>query len=146
VANSTHLAWCHNSQSYTKPIGKGLYSRREIKKGEWIAFYTGEILTKEEKDKRCNDNLTKYIVNFPHMIIDACSSRCYASYANDWRNLMSKVTSQFPNSVPGVLNANLAYIYRNRNCPDKYGGIEANDDIPAHTEILIFYGDGYDFD
>ncbi|MBN8696298.1 MAG: SET domain-containing protein [Bacteroidetes bacterium] len=110
--------------------GKGLFTKRDIKKGERIIEYLGEIITEKELDKRAEKDIYGYAMFISKKkCIDAYfTPNELARYANDAKGL-SKVKG---------LNNNASYeVWRNR------GWIKAEKDIPAGSEIFVSYGAEY---
>lgn len=110
--------------------GKGLFTKREIKKGERFVEYLGEILNEKECDERAERDEYGYMFYISkNNCIDAYHTpEAYARYAND-ANGISK--------VKGLKN-NCSYdIYKRR------GWIKADKNIKAGEEIFVNYGAEY---
>ena len=69
--------------------GKGLYTLRDIKKGERIVEYLGEIITDAECDKRADQDKYGYIFYISkRKCVDAYNTPdALARYANDAKGL-----------------------------------------------------------
>ena len=107
--------------------GMGLYTSEEIKKGETIIEYTGEIKTWDEvKDDPSNGYI--YFVKEDHVIDANNSPDAIGRYVNDARGLTR---------VKGLTN-NSRFVTR-----DGRVFIKAIKDIPPDTEILVSYGSDY---
>jgi SET domain-containing protein len=106
--------------------GKGLFTKKPIKKGTRIVEYTGKLTTWNDVELDA-DNAYIFFIN-KNRVIDAREDTGFARFANDARGL-KKVT--------GITN-NAAYINdKNRIY------IDAIKDIPAGGEILVSYGKDY---
>lgn len=110
--------------------GKGLFTKRDIKKGERFVEYLGEIVTEAELDRRAEKDIYGYAF---YISKKKCIDAFYtpnelARYANDAKGL---------NKVKG-LNNNCSYlVYKNS------GWIEAEKNIKAGEEIFVSYGAEY---
>ena len=110
--------------------GKGLFTKRDIKKGERFVEYLGEIVTEKELDRRAEDDIYGYAF---YISKNRCIDAFYtpdelARYANDANGLTK---------VKGLKNNSSYTIYKNR------GWIEAERDIKAGEEIFVSYGSEY---
>ena len=117
-------------ESQIPGAGKGLFTKRDIKKGERIVEYLGEIITEAECDRRAEKDQYGYIffINKSRCIDAFHTPEAIARYANDAKGL---------SRIKG-LNNNCCYsIYQNR------GWIEAEKNIKAGSEILVSYGAEY---
>ncbi len=110
--------------------GKGLFTKRDIKKGERIIEYLGEIITDAECDIRAENDQYGYIFYVSKKkCIDAYNTPdALARYANDAKGITR---------VPGMNNNCCYRIYKNS------GWIEAEKNIKAGSEILVSYGAEY---
>ena len=110
--------------------GKGLYTLKDIKKGERVVEYLGEIITDAECDKRAEKDEYGYIFYISkNKCIDAFNMpEVKARYANDANGLTK---------VKGVRN-NCSYEVWKRS-----GWIKAEKNIKAGDEILVSYGAEY---
>jgi uncharacterized protein len=107
--------------------GKGLFTRKNIEKGELIVEYTGEITTWEEV-KSDAGNVYIYFVNEDHVINAKNLPDAIARYANDAQGL---------SRLPGVHN-NSRFV----NIDGRIF-IKSKKQIPAGSEILVDYGKDY---
>jgi len=108
--------------------GKGLFTRKRIRKGERIVEYKGKLTTWKEANNRNGRNGYLYFVNRNYVLDAFTYSKALGRYANDARGLGRK---------KGKTN-NAAY--------ENAGGkvyIDAIKDIPAGSEILVGYGKEY---
>lgn len=110
--------------------GKGLFTKRAIKKGERFVEYLGEIITEAELDRRAENDIYGYAFYISKKkCIDAYyTPEALARYANDAKGLVR---------VKGLRNNCCYDIYKNR------GWIQAEKDIPAGAEIFVSYGAEY---
>ena len=110
--------------------GKGLFTKRDVKKGERIVEYLGEVITEAELDRRAENDIYGYAFYISkRKCIDAYyTPEALARYANDARGL---------NRIKGISN-NCSYeIWKNR------GWIKAERNIKAGEEIFVSYGTEY---
>jgi SET domain-containing protein len=108
--------------------GKGLFTRKRIRKGERIVEYKGKITTWKEARDQDEDNRYIFYVKRNH-VIDAKPYRsAKARYANDARGLTR---------IKGLTN-NAQYVEDGLKVY-----IEAKKDIPAGAEIFVDYGREY---
>ena len=107
--------------------GKGLFTSKEIQKGQIIIEYTGEITT-WEKVRHEASNLYIYFVNEDHVINANEHPEAIARYANDAHGLRR---------IPGLHN-NSRFV----NITGKIF-IKATRLIKAGAEILVDYGKSY---
>ena len=110
--------------------GKGLYTKRDIKKGERIVEYLGEIITDKEVGKRAERDLYGYVF---HVSKKKCIDAFYdmealARYANDAKGLIK---------IKGITNNAYYDVWKNR------GWIMAEKNIKAGSEIFVSYGAEY---
>lgn len=108
-------------------IGKGLFTRLPIAKDSLVIEYTGRV-RKWDEVKDDASNLYIYYVNDDFVIDAKNSPESLARYVNDAKGL-TKVKGLENNCVFENIN-NKIYIKAIRN-------------IPAHTELLVEYGEGY---
>ncbi|MHC1777131.1 MAG: SET domain-containing protein-lysine N-methyltransferase [Lentimicrobium sp.] len=109
--------------------GDGLYTAITIWKHEIISVFKGEILSREEADKRAKAGNNKYFMNMPDgTIMDSMHVRCFAKVANDAEGLVK--TGSGTNSV-------ITPDDNNRVC------LVAVRDIRAGEEIFCSYGKRY---
>jgi SET domain-containing protein len=110
--------------------GKGLYTKRDIKKGERFVEYLGEVVTEAELDRRAEKDIYGYAF---FITKNKCIDAFYtpdelARYANDAKGLTK---------IKG-LNNNCSYVvYKNS------GWIAAEKNIKAGEEIFVSYGSEY---
>jgi uncharacterized protein len=110
--------------------GKGLYTKVDVKKGERIVEYLGEIITEKELEARAEKDEYGYafFINKKNCIDAFHTPETLARYANDAKGLTR---------VKGLRN-NCAYnIWKNR------GWIIAEKNIKAGEEIFVDYGSDY---
>lgn len=110
--------------------GKGLYTKRDIKKGERIVEYLGEIVTEAELDRRAEKDIYGYAF---YISKKKCIDAYYtpnelARYANDAKGLTK---------IKGVNNNCCYVVYKNS------GWIKAEKNIKAGAEIFVAYGAEY---
>src|ERR1035437_6407839 len=110
--------------------GKGLFIHRDIKKGERIVEYLGEIINWKECDIRAERDEGGYIfyVNRKKCIDAFHTPEALARFANDANGLTK---------IKGIKNNCQYEIYKNT------GWITAIKDIKAGSEILVRYGAEY---
>jgi len=110
--------------------GKGLFTKRDIKKGERIVEYIGEIITEKELDKRAEKDIYGYAFFVSKKIcIDAYyTPNELARYANDAKGLTR---------IKGINNNACYEVWKNR------GWIKAEKNIKANSEIFVSYGAEY---
>ena len=115
-------------RSLLKNAGKGLFTKKAIRKGERIVEYKGRIRT--WKEIRSEDEFNGYVfyINRDHVIDAKKNSLARARYANDAKGL---------SKVNGIRN----------NSKYEQDGLKvyitAIKDIPAGSEILVGYGKEY---
>jgi uncharacterized protein len=110
--------------------GKGLFTKKDIKKGERIIEYLGEIITEAELDKRAENDIYGYAF---YVSKKKCIDAYYtpnelARFANDAKGLIR---------VEGIKNNCCYEIWKNR------GWIKAERNIKAGEEIFVSYGPEY---
>ncbi len=110
--------------------GKGLFTKRDIKKGERIVEYLGEIITWKQCEKRADIDEGGYVFYVSrNKCIDAFHTpEALARYANDANGLVK---------VNGIKNNCVYEIYK--NC----GWITATKNVKAGSEIFVSYGAQY---
>jgi uncharacterized protein len=111
--------------------GKGLYTKEEIKKGEFIVEYKGEIITDKEATRRAaEDDCYGYMffINKNHCIDAYHTPQHLARYANDAKGLAR---------VEGFKN-NAEYEIVGKKC-----FIKATKNIKSGEEIFVSYGKEY---
>ena len=110
--------------------GKGLFSKRDIKKGERIVEYVGEIITEKELDRRAENDIYGYAfyINKNRCIDAFYMPEALARFANDAKGITR---------LPGVTNNAEYEVWKNR------GWIKATKDIKAGSEIFVSYGAEY---
>lgn len=110
--------------------GKGLFTKRDIKKGERIVEYLGEVITEAELDRRAENDIYGYAFYISkRKCIDAYyTPEAYARYANDAKGLVR---------IKGVTNNCCYEVWKNR------GWISAEKDIKAGSELFVSYGAEY---
>lgn len=108
--------------------GKGLFTKKSIRKGTRIVEYKGRISSwKDVKDEDGKNGYIFYVTR--NHVIDALPVKsALARYANDARGLVR---------IKGVIN-NCDYV-----TDGKKAYIESKKDIPAGAEILVDYGGDY---
>lgn len=134
-------------ESMIPGIGKGLFAKREIKRGEVIAYFTGTVkrLTDHAKDQRSN-------IFLGNGLVLECDSDNEATFCNDLilfprekRELASLIESDEPiyTKLPGSqISAELT----TEQLPDgKYVFLKAVNDIEPDSEIFCHYGFGFWF-
>lgn len=117
-------------KSKLKGAGKGLFTKRDIKKGERIVEYIGEIVTEAELDRRAENDIFGYAFFISkNKCIDAYyTPNELARYANDASGLKR---------IKGIRNNSCYDVYKNT------GWIKAEKNIKAGEEILVSYGAEY---
>ena len=107
--------------------GKGLFTRKEIAKGERIVEYKGRRTTwKEVKDQ--HDNGYIFYINRNHVINALPYKKAWGRFANDARGI-EKIKG-FNNNAEYVIEGKKVFI-------------EAKKKIPAGAEIFVDYGKDY---
>lgn len=110
--------------------GKGLFTKRDIKKGERIIEYLGEIVTEVELDRRAENDIYGYAF---YISKRKCIDAYYtpdelARYANDAKGLTK---------IKGITNNCCYVVYKNS------GWIKAEKNIKAGAELFVSYGAEY---
>ncbi|HEY0030914.1 MAG TPA: SET domain-containing protein [Bacteroidia bacterium] len=110
--------------------GKGLFTKRDIKKGERIVEYLGEIITEGELNRRAekNDYGYSFYINKRRVIDAFYFPEALARYANDAKGLTR---------IPGLRNNCCYEIYNHK------AYIQAERNIKAGEEIFVGYGSEY---
>ncbi len=109
--------------------GKGLFTKVAIKKGAKIVEYKGVILTWKEVEAMADDrNGYVFYFNLKYVIDAWKTKKSVAHFANDAQGIIR---------VKGIKN-NSEYETEGKRC-----FIEAVEDIPARSEILVPYGKEY---
>ncbi len=110
--------------------GKGLFINRDVKKGERIVEYLGEIINWKECDVRVDKDEGGYVffVNRNKCIDAFHTPEALARYANDAKGL---------SKVKGLTNNCVYEVYK------KNGWIKAVKDIKAGSEVFVSYGAEY---
>lgn len=110
--------------------GKGLFTKRDIKKGERIVEYLGETISWKECDERAERDEYGYVFYISRKkCIDAFHTpEAIARYANDAAGLTK---------IAGKKNNCIYEIY------DKRGWITASKNIKAGEELFVSYGAEY---
>ena len=108
--------------------GKGLFTKKPIRKGTRIVEYKGKITTWKEIQQQKEDNRYVFYVKRNHVIDAKRNKKAMARYANDARGLKR---------LKGITN-NSQYVEDGLRVY-----IEAKKNIPAGSEILVDYGKEY---
>jgi uncharacterized protein len=110
--------------------GKGLFTLKDIKKGQIVCEYEGEKITWDEAIKRNDKNKGGYVYYISDKVcIDAWNAKkTFGRYANDAAGL---------NRVKGLRNNSVYYEVKNRVY------IKATRNIKAGSEIFVSYGRSY---
>ena len=119
----------HIKKSLLPGAGKGLFTKVPIKKGARIVEYKGEILTWKEVEKM-PDERNGYVFYFNlKYVIDA------------WKT--KKSVAHFANDAEGIVRVRSVHNNSDYATKGKHCFIEATEDIPAKSEILVSYGKEY---
>lgn len=110
--------------------GKGLFTNRDIKKGERFIEYLGEIITELELERRAENDIFGYAfyINKKKCIDAYYHPESLARYANDAKGLTR---------IKGISNNCCYEIWKSR------GWIKAEKNIKSGAEILVSYGAEY---
>lgn len=117
-------------KSQLPKAGKGLFTKRDIKKGERFIEYLGEIINEKELQKRADNDIYGYTfyINKNKCIDAYYTPQFIARYANDAKGLSRK---------EGVKNNCCYDIWKKR------GWIQAERNIKSGEEIFVDYGKEY---
>lgn len=120
----------HIKPSLLPNAGKGLFTNRDIKKGELIVEYKGEIISWKECVERAQNDMYGYMffINNKHCIDAYLTPEALARYANDAKGL---------SRIKGISN-NAVYAIK-----DNKAWIQATKNIKAGSEIFVSYGTDY---
>ena len=108
--------------------GKGLFTKKEIPKGEIIVEYKGRIHTWDEVKHEDGKNPYLYYVNSKHVIDAKPYKKAFGRYANDAKGWAR---------IKGLHN-NSEYIEKNKRCY-----IKSTKKIHPGEEIFVGYGKEY---
>jgi uncharacterized protein len=108
--------------------GKGLFTRRMIRKGTRIVEYKGKVTSWKEVDHREGTNGYIYFINRKHVLDAFTYSKALGRYANDAKG-MGRKKGLKNNAVYETVGLK---VY-----------IDAIEDIPAGSEIFVGYGKEY---
>jgi hypothetical protein len=110
--------------------GKGLFAKKDFKKGEYICKFTGDYIDSKELEKRdVGGARSAYFIYIDdNTTLDVYDSKCLAKYANDAEGFR-KIRGKRNNSALAQDGKN---IY-----------IQATKDIDAGDEIFVGYGKDY---
>ena len=115
-------------KSVLPKAGKGLFTKKPIRKGTRIVEYKGKVRTWKEVQKQKEDNRYVFYVKRDHVIDAKGNKKAMGRYANDARGLKR---------IKGITN-NAKYVEDGLRVY-----IEAKKNIPAGSEILVDYGKEY---
>lgn len=127
------------SESTIPNGGKGLFTLKDIKKGERICQFGGKLIgnkdfsqiLKELKKGNYNLEAANYYISLSSgLLLDSYESNCFARYANDAEGF---------NKIEGLRNN--ARIVEGDDKISAY--LEATEDIPEGSEIFTGYGAAY---
>jgi SET domain-containing protein len=110
--------------------GKGLFAKKDFKKGEYICKFTGDYIDSKELERRdVGGARSAYFIYIDDdTTLDVYDSKCLAKYANDAEGFR-KIRGKRNNSALAQDGKN---IY-----------IQATKDIDAGDEIFVGYGKDY---
>jgi uncharacterized protein len=112
--------------------GKGLFTTHDIKKGDLVCEYEGEMITWAEATRRNTLDVKKggyfYFINDKKVIDAFATKNTFGRYANDAAGL---------SRVEGFRN-NCVYLEKGSRV-----FIKATRNIPAGSEIFVSYGKAY---
>lgn len=110
--------------------GKGLFTKRDIKKGERFVEYLGEVITEAELDRRAENDIYGYafFISKKKCIDAYYQPEALARYANDAKGIVR---------IKGIKNNCCYTIWKQR------GWIQAERNIKAGEEIFVSYGAEY---
>jgi len=110
--------------------GRGLFLRKQRKKGELVALFRGEVLSYEAAELRALKNEDGYFINMSNgTILDSMHVECFAKYANDAHGLGK---TKFKSNAQIQLSGR-----------DDIACLVALRDIKAGEEIFTSYGKKY---
>ena len=113
-------------QSTLPEAGRGLFTKKAIKKGEIICYFDGDLIDEEEAVKRDVGNRGHYFVQLASgKILDTYHSESFARFVNDAKD--KKINN---GKIFSADCGNLAYI----------SSIKA---IAPGSEIFVDYGEQY---
>lgn len=136
-------------ESTGKSIGLGLFAARSFEQGEFIGFYSGDILTEEEVIQRYPDpeKSSAYLFNFVGgYTIDARSTRShYTRYINDPSGLLPTATENaiFENPKTTREHAFEGCVHSRFALENSMIIVRASTDIARNQEIFASYGETY---
>jgi SET domain-containing protein len=116
------------SKSSIPSGGRGLFTRKMIRKGSRIIEYKGKITTWKDVNHRGGTNGYIYFINRKHVVDAFTYHKALGRYANDARGIQRK--KGLKNNA--VYETSGLKVY-----------IDAVEDIPAGAEILVSYGKEY---
>ena len=108
--------------------GKGLFTKKFIPKGRYIAEYRGKITTWKDVNHRNGSNPYIYYVNRNHVIDGSDHAKNMARYVNDAKGPANN----------GLLVNNCVFVVVECRV-----FLEAKRDILPETELLVGYGKEY---
>src|SRR5579872_528276 len=115
-------------RSTLKGAGKGLFTTKDIPRGQKIVEYKGKITKWKEVDSHDGMNGYIYYVNRNHVIDASDTKKALARYANDAKGMVR--TEGLNNNCTYRIEGLRVYIYAMRN-------------IPAGSELFVGYGKEY---
>jgi SET domain-containing protein len=124
---STEINYLYVDNSSIPSAGSGLFTSKDIEKGELIIEYTGDVTTWEDVRHDAN-NVYIYFVNDNYVINAKEHPEAIARYANDAHGLTR---------LPGLHN-NSRFVNVNGKI-----FIKATKLVKAGSEILVDYGKSY---
>jgi len=114
------------AKSTLQDAGKGLFTKKIIKKGSLICYFTGELINEAQATKKSDGERGRYFIQLSSgKILDTYHSRSLARWANDARNKAK----------------NNGKIYSTENGAGAY--IWSTKDIAHGDEIFVDYGVQY---
>ena len=131
----TGLCWQHLrkhdglrvKKSTISNAGLGLFAERQFKKGERIARYTGDTMTRKQQRERYPDGDSQYVL----CAGDKSTSKCV-----DARRTNSTPARYANTTAPGEAKKRNAKLNKSFN-------LVATKNIPARREIFTSYGVGF---
>lgn len=124
---STEINYLYVDNSSIPSAGSGLFTSKDIAKGEFVVEYTGDVTTWEDVRHDAN-NVYIYFVNDNYVINAKEHPEAIARYANDAHGLTR---------LPGLHN-NSRFVNVNGKI-----FIKATKLVKAGSEILVDYGKSY---